>query len=62
MHEIQEYLGQIVLGLTGVFLTAGITGYKSLMARIKKLEETQIKHDGRITMNEALDEMRDKKS
>ncbi len=60
MHEIQEYLGQIVLGLTGVFLTAGITGYKSLMARIKKLEETQIKMQGEINLNTALDKERSK--
>ena len=61
MAEIQQYVGEIVLGLSGVFLTALIVGYRSLMKRIKTLEENSIKLEGKIEMNTALDNERKEK-
>ena len=58
MEAIQEYLGSIVLGFSGTFLTLLWRGYGSLMRRIKTLEEKQIKMQGEIDLNTALDNER----
>ncbi len=58
MEDINHYIGEIMFGLAGTFLAAGISAYKSLMGRIKKLEEKQIEQEGKITLNTALDNAR----
>jgi len=60
MELIQEYIGGIVLGMAGTFLTLLIKGYTSLMGRIKKLEERQIEMQGELDLNTALDKERAK--
>ncbi len=61
MHEmIDEYLGELMSGLGAALLASGVAGYRSLFARIKKLEETQIKMQGEINLNSALDHERAK--
>ena len=60
MEAIQEHLGAIVLGSSGTLLTLLIRGYSTLMTRIKKIEENQIKMQGEIDLNTALDKERSK--
>ena len=61
MEMLQQHLGEIMIGLSGTFLTLFIKGYQSLMGRIKKLENDQIKLRGLLDTNTALDEMERKK-
>ena len=61
MEVLQQYIGEILLGLSGTFLTMFIKGYNNLMSRIKKLEDNQLKMQGEIDLNTALDEQREKK-
>ena len=58
MELLQQYIGEIILGLSGTFLTIFVSGYRSLMKRIKTLEEDNIKLHGKIELNTALDNER----
>jgi len=60
MEIFEAYIGEIVLGSAGSFLAAGIAAYKALMRRIKIIEETQIRQQGEINLNTALDKERAK--
>lgn len=62
MELLSQYVGEIILGLSGTFLTLFIKGYQALMNRIKKLEEKVLSLQGEINTNTALDNLRDKKS
>jgi len=58
MEEIQQYIGQIVIGLAGTFLALGALTFRNLMSRIKKNEEDIIKLQGKLELNTALDKAR----
>lgn len=57
---IEEHIGAIILGSSGVILTTLITSIRSLVNRIKKLEEHQLRMQGEIDLNTALDNERKK--
>ena len=60
MEVLQQYIGELVTG-SFVAIIVGIIGvYKALVARIKKVEETQIRQQGEINLNTALDKERAK--
>ena len=60
MELLSRYVCEIMLGLSGTFLTLFIKGYQSLMGRIKKLEEKALKMQGEIDLNTAFDLERNK--
>lgn len=60
MEAVSQYLGEIMVGGSVTFITMFIRGYSSLMGRIKKLEEDNLKLHGKIDINTALDNERKK--
>lgn len=61
MELLQQYIGEITLGLTSTFITIFVKGYQSLIGRIKKLEDSVLKLKGDLDMNTALDNERKEK-
>lgn len=59
---IEQYIGEIILGSSGIIIASIITGVRSVFARVKKLEERIIKLEGALELNTALDKERAGKS
>ncbi len=55
---IEQYIGEIVLGSSGVIITLVIGGIRSIFSRIRKLEDRVSKNEGDIKLNTALDKER----
>jgi len=57
---IEQYIGEIVLGSSGVIITLVIGGIKAIYSRIRKLEDRVLKLEGDLHLNTKLDEARAK--
>lgn len=52
---IEEYIGSIVLGSSGLIISLFIGGIKAIYSRIRKLEDRVLKLEGDLHLNTELD-------
>lgn len=52
---MEEYLGQIVIGSSGLIISLIIGGIRSIYSRIRKLEDRVLKLEGELKLNTELD-------
>lgn len=57
---IEEYIGSIVLGSSGLIISLIIGGIRAIYSRIRKLEDRVSKLDADLHLNTKLDEVRAK--
>ena len=57
---IEQYIGEIVLGSSGVIITLVIGGIRAIYSRIRKLEDRVLKLEGELKLNTELDKVRGK--
>ena len=55
---IEEYIGEIVVGSSGLIISLVIGGIKAIYSRIDKIEDRLADMDKRIDINTALDKAR----
>ena len=58
---IEEYIGEIVVGSSGLIISLVIGGIKAIYSRIGKIEDRLADMDKRIDINTALDKAREGK-
>ena len=61
MEWLSEYFGEITTGAMVTLLSSGIAAWKSLQARIRKLEDELARLKGDLKLNTELDKMRNGK-
>ena len=57
---IEQYIGEIVLGSSGLIISLIIGGIRAIYSRIRKLEDRVSQNEADIKLNTALDQQRDK--
>ncbi len=55
---IEQYIGEIVLGSSGVIIGLIIGGIKSIFSRLRKIEDRVAKNEADLKLNTALDRER----
>ncbi len=57
---IEQYIGEIVLGSSGLIISLIIGGIRAIYSRIRKLEDRVLKLEGGLDLNTQLDKERAK--
>ena len=55
---IEQYIGEIVLGSSGLIISLIIGGIRSIFSRLRKIEDRVAKNEADLKLNTALDKER----